>query len=459
MNSSFSGGIDAFGFYIPKYYLPIELLALRRRIPAEKLTKGLGLKNMAVCHPDESIDFMAAEAIIDLCKNWSSDNGVEFDFNDIDKIYLGTESSIDSAKPTITYAIKRIQEKLNVNTSHIDFLDMTFACIGAVDAMMICLDYVRLNPTRKCIVVAADHAIYDLGTGGEYTQGAGAIALLIQSNPKLITIDSSNVGVSCTHSFDFYKPLRTYDKKEIFDTIAQAMNFPSSESNKVFNELQSANTKFEDGPLEGVVSSFWDLPETRISVHRKQPVFDGKLSNECFEERIGEALNRFLAKSSNQDFKHWIFHLPYAYQGRRIATKFWWNHVISLHPSVKESLIQQIPGELYSSEWWKNLSRCDEYKSFVNQCIAPTEIASSNIGNMYTASIFMALISSISNSSNNTPYDVLFLAYGSGSKSKVFSGRVNTPSLSLKSRLSNLLNSRQEVDFDTYEKWHKSNEY
>ena len=38
---------------------------------------------------------------------------------------------------------------------------------------------------RKAIVIATDIAKYHIGSTGEYTQGAGAISLLITENPIL----------------------------------------------------------------------------------------------------------------------------------------------------------------------------------------------------------------------------------------------------------------------------------
>jgi len=75
-----------------------------------------------------------------------------------------------------------------------DVVDLTFACIGAVDALHNCLDYIRLNPTKKAIVIATDNAKYDINSTGEYTQGAGSIAMLITSNPNILSF-SNEVGV------------------------------------------------------------------------------------------------------------------------------------------------------------------------------------------------------------------------------------------------------------------------
>ncbi len=66
---------------------------------------------------------------------------------------------------------------------HVDTVDFTFACIGAVDALHNCIDFVRLNPGKKAIVIASDIAKYDLESTGEYTQGAGAVALLVTEKP------------------------------------------------------------------------------------------------------------------------------------------------------------------------------------------------------------------------------------------------------------------------------------
>lgn len=457
MSTSIPVGIDAFGFYIPKYFLKIETLATKRNIPAEKLTKGLGLKKMAVCEAHETTDFMAAKAIIDLVSQ--SKDSSPIDFQQVDKIFLGTESSVDSAKPTITYALNHLNKHLNDDLTHVDFLDMTFACIGGIDALLLCVDYVRLNPTRKCIVVVSDNAIYDLGTGGEYTQGAGAMAMLISSNPSFLTIDSSTVGVSTSNDFDFYKPLRNFSKEQIFEEAAQILDCPNEVISKKINTLINSKATFKNGSLEGVIDSFWDLPENIIHVHRKQPVYDGKYSNECYEERISQALNRFTVKFGKpiSNFSSWIFHLPYAYQGRRTSAKIWWEYIAQHHPETIKLVNSEINEDFFSPEWWKALSKTTPYKHFVSSHIESSETLSSELGNLYTGSIFMATVSTLISEGFNPNLPLLFLSYGSGSKSKVFAGQPlqNFPKNKLKQQILSKVESRTEIDFETYEEWHQ----
>jgi hydroxymethylglutaryl-CoA synthase len=76
-----------------------------------------------------------------------------------------------------------------------DVVDMTFACIGAVDALHNSLDFVRVNPDKKAVVIASDYAKYELASSGEYTQGGGAVRFWFLQNLILIEIEN-NWGVA-----------------------------------------------------------------------------------------------------------------------------------------------------------------------------------------------------------------------------------------------------------------------
>jgi hydroxymethylglutaryl-CoA synthase len=80
---------------------------------------------------------------------------------------------------------------------------------------------------------------------------------------------------------------------------------------------------------------------------------------------------------------------------------------------------------------------------------------------MYTASIFMALLSALQTSFNEyedlTDQKIGFLAYGSGSKAKVFTAKIskNWKEIVGKWNLFEVLSQRQKIDFETYEKLHR----
>ncbi|WP_353779103.1 hydroxymethylglutaryl-CoA synthase [Winogradskyella sp. 3972H.M.0a.05] len=423
-------GIDAIDYYVPQLVLPIEKLAIARDIIPAKLEKGLGLKSMALVDVNEDAASMAANALLNLIEN----NNI--DPTTIGRVYLGTESAVDGSKPTATYALGTVEQKLSDKYGercfkHCDVVDLTFACVGAVDAMENCLDWVRAKPSRKAIVIASDIAKYELASSGEYTQGAGAVAVLITSNPKILTF-SDTIGVSMEHVGDFFKPRRSVSN----------------------NELQSLS-----------VQEITKSSKERMELFFEEPVFDGYYSNECYQNRIHEALEHFQTQKEVDfltDWDYFVFHLPYAYQGRRMILDIW------LQWLAQKGLMSTLETEIGAKDsmehkdWKRAASKSSLYRQFVNDKIADGEVASGEIGNMYTASIFMSLLSvlqvSLENDKAITGKTIGFLSYGSGSKSKVFEGTVSPE---WKSRIKHLnlfknLEGRQEIDFDTYEKLHNA---
>ena len=132
---------------------------------------------------------------------------------------------------------------------------MTFACIGGVDALQNTIDWVSRN-SEKAIVVSSDLSKYELNSTGEYTQGAGAIALLITENPSILTIDNA-WGIATKSENDFFKPRRTLIKKDLINEIISKLNLNISDSD--FEE------KFSE-------SIFWNNNSEIIEVFKDEPV-------------------------------------------------------------------------------------------------------------------------------------------------------------------------------------------
>ncbi len=414
-NLSMKVGIDAIAFDLPKLYLPIQTLAEHRNIEYEKLHLGLGLERMSFPDVHQDVVTFAANAALKLIENYSLSP------SEISRIYVGTESGIDASKPVASYVTQLLEEKLGSRVfKNCDAVDMTFACIGAVDALQTCLDYIRLNPDQKAIVIATDNAKYDLNSTGEYTQGAGAVAMLIASNPKLLSF-SSKTGVSSQGVFDFFKPRRYFTKEEI--------------------------THDSSNPL------WMDIEENEVTLYKEQPVFDGQYSNQCYVNRITEAYEHYKEITNNPKglFTQWeniIMHLPYCFQGRRTFVDVFTRELKS-------------PEKASDKEYVRSVAKSKEYLEFVNKTLHPAEIASALVGNMYTGSIFLGLLSTfcyhLQQQTELTNKVFGFIAYGSGSKSKVFEGTVESSWKSVieKVLLFETLAKAHPIDFETYVKLHK----
>ena len=414
-------GIDAIAFDIAKIHLPIRTLANERQIDADKLEKGLGLLKMTLPDAHQDVVVFGANALTKLILH----NNINL--SEIARIYVGTESSIDNSKPIASFLLALMEQKFGDNTlSECDAVDFTFACIGGVDALHNCIDFVRLNPTKKAIVVTTDIAKYDLNSTGEYTQGAGALAMLITINPKIMAFE--NLWATNTKGlFDFFKPLRAIPKSAI----------TGNKNNDVW----------------------FDNLEAEISIHKDQPVFDGQYSNQCYIHRTRNAYFSFkkLKNSTSVLYNSWeniIMHLPYAFQGRRMLSEI---YTLDAEDKI-------LSGNETAEEYQnllKETSKSEAYKTFVSEKLQPAELASSLIGNLYTGSVFMGLLSALSyfhdqeKNISNTTFG--FLAYGSGSKSKVFEGTIQPDWKNAIKHIALFENlaSSQKIDFRSYEKLHK----
>jgi hydroxymethylglutaryl-CoA synthase len=420
-------GIDDMAFYAPKLYLDIRTLAQERNIPAEKLEQGLGLCKMALPDVYEDAATMAAETIAELIER------NHLDPRRIGRIYLGTESALDMAKPTVTYAVGMVEERLAGRYGpgclrHCDVLDMTFACIGATDALHNTLDWVATDPDNIAIVVASDIAKYELGSTGEYTQGAGAVAMLVKWRPRLLVVRRL-FGVAMENVHDFYKP-----RRERYSDI---------------------------------------------------PVFDGHYSNQCYQNRMTEALADFRRRAMaaglfspgqyralSECWARMIFHLPYAFHAKRMFVEAFvqerkargtWPQDAGRYgfsePAPEQFDDPKAFGKAFAT-FLKTVSDSPLYARFVRKKLEKAQRASSETGNLYTASIFLALMSTLESDmaegASLAGKRLGFVAYGSGSKAKVFEAVVQPHWVEVTRhfRVFDKLARRQSIDYNQYEALH-----
>jgi len=456
---AFSVGIDDMAAYVPPIYLPIAALAHARDIEYAKLNKGLGLTAMAVPDLQEDTATLAANAVYELIKR------NELDPNRIGRIYMGTESSFDGSKPMASYVLQMLSEQFEADYGrdcflHCDVVDLTFACIGAVDALQNTMDWVRGDEDRIGIVVASDIAWYDLGSTGEYTQGAGAVALLVKANPRLLAIDA-DWGIASRAVYDFYKPVRKLSKAELVDELVAAQGKNGNTGQQLYGRLMET----ED--------SKWANDEApNFMLHSETPVFDGPYSNQCYQDRIAQALDHFCRSregfSLMEEWDRLIFHLPYAFQARRMFTTTYLEEKIKTRglSRLEETLGQPFPKaedfeddlayQKARAQFLKALSKSEEYRRFVKEKIEKGERASSLVGNLYTGSIWLSLMSTLE-ADLEEDHEIAgqtlgFFAYGSGSKAKVFKGKVQPEAQSVV-RMWNLMKrlaQREPISFEQY---------
>ncbi|MEL7219807.1 MAG: hydroxymethylglutaryl-CoA synthase, partial [Bacteroidota bacterium] len=311
---------------------------------------------------------------------------------------------------------------------------------------------------------------YELGSTGEYTQGAGAVATLIKANPRILAIDT-NWGVGTKAVYDFYKPLRRVKKA---DLISEALHL----ANRNHVQLDQLVKQLEESGIDA--KGILDSNEKELTLHKDTPIFDGPYSNDCYQARIKQALQNYkkqigidTEEALAGQWDQLIFHLPYAYQARRMFGEIFWQE-LKYNGQAKAFAKAQGLEEPQRSDWdteeayakaqtafWRSITKTDKYQLFVRTKIAAGERASSLVGNVYAASIFLSLMSSLEvaleENSPDTGAQFGFFAYGSGSKSKVFVGHLqaNWRESVTGFKLFEQLHNRQAIDYTTYEQLHR----
>lgn len=189
---SINVGIDSLAIYTSRYALDLATLAEARGVERDKFQSGLGQYVMSVPPPGEDIVTMAANAAEQALQ------GIEK--NDIEMLLFATESGIDQSKAAGLY----VHELLKL-PARCRVIEIKQACYGGTAGLQLALPFLRENPTKKVLVIASDIARYGLGTTGESSQGAGAIALVLTANPRLVTIEPIS-GLMTESVMDFWRP-------------------------------------------------------------------------------------------------------------------------------------------------------------------------------------------------------------------------------------------------------------
>jgi len=186
-------GIDKIGFYAPHLYVDMNKLAAARNVEPEKFTIGIGQEKMAVAPITQDPVTLAANAALIILD--------EEDRAKIDFVIFGTESGIDNSKSGAVYVHRLLG--LNPNARSVEVKQ---ACYGATAGIQMAKGHIALNPDSRVLVLASDIARYGLNTAGEATQGAGAVAMVISADPKILALEDQSAYLTAD-IMDFWRPI------------------------------------------------------------------------------------------------------------------------------------------------------------------------------------------------------------------------------------------------------------
>jgi hydroxymethylglutaryl-CoA synthase len=137
---------------------------------------------------------------------------------------------------------------------------------------MTAADWVRAGRTRgrRALVVAADIARYALGSPGEPTQGAGAVAMLVGAEPRVLFL-SEETGVHAANVYDFWRPLERrealVDGKYSIDCYLDAL----AGAFGAYRELERPALEAGEGLVDRLARVLYHVPFPKMAwkAHRR----------------------------------------------------------------------------------------------------------------------------------------------------------------------------------------------
>jgi len=366
-------GVSEIAIYVPPFYLTHEDLARARGVPPEKYQQGLGNCKMSVLPNWEDGVTMAANAAVRLLET----TGTAPD--EIGQLVVSTESGVDHSKPVASFVqgLLKIGERCRV-------YEIKHACYGGTAGLVNSIDWISRNchAPKKALVIMSDIARYAFGSPGEATQGAGAVALLVERDPRLFSVNTSMNGIFSKDVFDFWRP----------------------------------------------------------TGHRV-PIVDGKYSIDCYLEALEGAYSHLCSNLGIERGKllekldYLVYHMPFGNMAKKAH-----RHLIDLEfDGMGASAREQIFTETFSRK------------------VQPGLLGVREVGNIYTGSVYMGLISLLETEGEKTAGKrVGIFSYGSGCGAEFFICQMKTgigPILR-GLRFQELLDRRKKITFEKYVQTH-----
>jgi len=427
-----AAGIDDISIYIPRLYIDAEDFATARGLDPVKLQKGLGVSQMAIVDANQDPAILAANACLKIMqKNKLSPE-------DIGRLYVSTESSFDESKAMNSYVIGMLEQVYGQGAfEHCGGVETKFACVSGSYALYDNTNWIRAGEAegKHALVVVSDIAKYDMGSSGEMTQGAGAVVMLLNDNPRLLAFDPKVTATSIKDEYDFYRPFGK-----------------------------------ETPIVHGQYSNMLYMIQVRkaLEAYKKKVVSSGLLKLEAGETIL-----------DHMDYIN--MHLPYSNMGKKalayLVRHEWrqlprWKRVLSEIgvdepvPKDPRGTIESVLGDeefmTKDHEFTKLFTKTPEYQEVYESKLASSLIASSMIGNLYTASLYLGFRSSLEYEYQKgidlEGKRVGFGSYGSGSSAMVFSGVIQSSyeEIVKNMNLEAELGDRRRLTLEEYEILHEN---
>lgn len=188
-------GIEKLGVYPCALSLSVRDLCVARGLDAHNFVDRLLCDERSVVGPFEDVVTLAVNA----ARTMLTDE----DRHAIRLLIVATESSVDQEKPVSSW----VHRFLGLRPDCRNF-EIKHACYGATAGIQMAVGWLAagLVPGAKALVVNTDHALIGLNGVQEPVLGAGAAAVLLSTEPKVVAYDLGWNGVYAHEVADIFRP-------------------------------------------------------------------------------------------------------------------------------------------------------------------------------------------------------------------------------------------------------------
>jgi polyketide biosynthesis 3-hydroxy-3-methylglutaryl-CoA synthase-like enzyme PksG len=198
-----NAGIEALNVYCGLAQIPVRTLFEGRGLDVDRMG-NLMMRNRSVGLPFEdpvTNAVNAARPVVDRLDEAGRDR--------IELLITSTESGLDYSKSVASY----VHEYLGLPAT-CRVVEVKQACYAATAAVQMAVAYVAsgVSPGAKALVIATDVTLVDeRGLYAEPATGAGAAAVLVSDDPRVLTVDLGAFGNHSYETMDSARPTPTFD--------------------------------------------------------------------------------------------------------------------------------------------------------------------------------------------------------------------------------------------------------
>ena len=376
-------GILAMESYFPRNCLP--LTALEKADGCEgKYTVGLGQDVLAYFDDREDVGSVLLTAVARLLENY----GITPE--QVGRLEVGTETLIDKSKTIKTTLLAHLFGE----NADVEGVTSTNACYGGTAALLNSLAWVESSAWdgRYAVVVCGDIAVYEKGPARP-TSGGGAVAMLVGPDAPL-SFSGFPRSTHATETYDFYKPRGDTEYPTVDGKLSQTAYLTA------VDECWAGLKAKLDAQAAAAASS------AKLAAPTSLDSFDYALLHSPYNKLVQKGFARLLADDLRSD--------PSRPEWASDAEAQKWAKVAAAE-SVGDRAAEKPLQKLADSRWKR---MCDAGHTLSKQ-----------VGNCYTAALYMNLLSLVSNVGEDlVGKKVLLFSYGSGAVATAFIAEGRTPS-------------------------------